>query len=85
MHTDDGAAALDRAVSARAFTTGSDIYFAHGEYRPGTPDGDELIAHEVAHVVQQRGAPDERAADRLAAGRRAGARGGGRRARHALG
>ena len=69
--------ALARAVSARAFTVGSDIFFAPGEYQPGTRDGDELIAHEVAHVVQQRGAPDERAADRLAAGRRAGARGRG--------
>ena len=59
VHTDDGAAALSRAVSARAFTVGSDIYFARGEYRPGTPDGNELIAHEVAHTVQQRGAPDE--------------------------
>jgi len=55
IHTDDGAAALSRAVSARAFTVGSDIYFARGEYRPGTPDGNELIAHEVAHTVQQQG------------------------------
>ena len=35
-----------------------DIFFASGEYRPDTPDGEALIAHEVAHVVQQRGAPD---------------------------
>jgi hypothetical protein len=57
VHTDDGAAALARAVSARAFTVGSDIFFAPGEYRPGSRDGDHLIAHEVAHVIQQRGAP----------------------------
>ena len=57
VHTGDGAAALARAVSARAFTVGTDIFFGSGEYRPGTPDGNQLIAHEVAHVAQQRGAP----------------------------
>jgi hypothetical protein len=57
VHTDDHAAALARAVSARAFAVGSDIYFGHGEYAPGTRSGDRLIAHEAAHVVQQRGAP----------------------------
>jgi len=57
VHTGEGAAALARAVSARAFTVGSDIFFAPGEYQPRTPAGKELIAHEVAHVVQQRGAP----------------------------
>lgn len=56
VHTDEAAAALARAVSARAFTVGSDIFFAHGEYEPGSPGGNELIAHELAHVVQQRGA-----------------------------
>ena len=57
VHTDDHAGALARAVSARAFTVGSDIFFAPGQYSPGTPGGNELIAHEVAHVAQQRGAP----------------------------
>lgn len=57
VHTGDGAAALARAVSARAFTVGNDIFFASGEYRPGSPSGNELIAHEVAHTIQQRGAP----------------------------
>jgi Domain of unknown function (DUF4157) len=57
VHTDSGAAALARAVSARAFTVGSDIFFGSGEYAPATPGGGELIAHETAHVVQQRGAP----------------------------
>jgi hypothetical protein len=57
VHTGDGAAALARAVTARAFTVGNDIYFARGEYRPGTSDGNQLIAHEVAHTIQQRGAP----------------------------
>ena len=57
VHTDDHAGALARAVSARAFTVGSDIFFAPGQYNPGTSSGNELIAHEVAHVAQQRGAP----------------------------
>jgi Domain of unknown function (DUF4157) len=57
VHTDDGAAALARAVSARAFTVGNDIYFARNEYQPRTPGGKELIAHEAAHTIQQRNAP----------------------------
>jgi len=56
VHTDDNADKLNRSVSARAFATGTDVYFAKGEYSPGSSDGDRLIAHELAHVVQQRGA-----------------------------
>lgn len=56
VHTDDTADQLNRSVSARAFATGTDVYFAKGEYSPGSADGDRLIAHELAHVVQQRGA-----------------------------
>lgn len=57
VHTDDTANSLANAVSARAFTTGSDVYFAKGEYNPGSSEGDRLLAHELSHVVQQRGAP----------------------------
>jgi hypothetical protein len=57
VHTDDGAAALARSVSARAFTVGNDIFFGPGEYQPTTPAGRELLSHELVHVVQQRGAP----------------------------
>jgi hypothetical protein len=57
VHTDTTADSLARSVSARAFATGSDVYFAQGEYQPGTKGGDSLIAHELTHVVQQRGAP----------------------------
>jgi hypothetical protein len=56
VHTDDTADTLNRSVSARAFATGTDVYFAKGEYNPGSAAGDRLIAHELAHVVQQRGA-----------------------------
>jgi Domain of unknown function (DUF4157) len=53
VHT--GAAAQDAAsaLGARALTAGTDILFRAGEYLPGTPGGDRLLAHELAHVVQQ--------------------------------
>ncbi len=57
VHADEHADTLARSVSARAFTTGADIFFAHGEYRPRTASGDALLAHELTHVVQQRGSP----------------------------
>jgi hypothetical protein len=55
-HTDAAATELAGRLEARAFTVGSDIAFGPGEYQPGTPVGDALIAHELAHVVQQGGA-----------------------------
>jgi hypothetical protein len=57
VHADERADALARSVSARAFTTGSDVFFARGEYQPTTATGDALIAHELTHVVQQRDSP----------------------------
>ena len=57
VHADESSDALAKSVSARAFTTGADLFFAQGEYRPGSSDGDQLLAHELSHVVQQRGAP----------------------------
>jgi hypothetical protein len=59
VHTDSTANALASSVSARAFTTGSDVYFGKGEYQPGSSEGNRLLAHELSHVVQQRGAPTE--------------------------
>jgi hypothetical protein len=56
IHTGPEAGQQARAEGASAFTTGTDIVFDRGEYRPGTPYGDALIAHELAHVMQQRGA-----------------------------
>jgi hypothetical protein len=56
VHSDGKAAELSSSLNARAFTIGRDIAFGAGEYRPGTLVGDALIAHELAHVVQQRGA-----------------------------
>jgi uncharacterized protein DUF4157 len=57
VHTGSTADSLNTAVAARAFATGTDVYFANDQYKPNTTDGDKLIAHELAHVVQQRGAP----------------------------
>jgi Domain of unknown function (DUF4157) len=57
VHDDDHADTLARSVQARAFATGSDVFFAKGEYQPNTSSGDKLLAHELSHVVQQRGAP----------------------------
>jgi hypothetical protein len=54
VHTGGAAAAASAKLQAEAFTSGRDIAFAPGQYRPGTPAGDRLIAHELAHVVQQR-------------------------------
>jgi hypothetical protein len=56
LHTDANAAHLSTELNARAFTVGENVAFATGEYKPGTPVGDALIAHELAHVVQQGGA-----------------------------
>jgi hypothetical protein len=53
VHTDAKAAKLSSSLNARAFTIGSDIAFGSGEYQPGALIGDTLIAHELAHVVQQ--------------------------------
>jgi hypothetical protein len=81
IHDDARAAEAARSVGAIAYTHGSDIVFAPGAFRPQTPDGLRLVAHELAHVVQQDGAmapsyqrfaigrpddPLERAADRAA-------------------
>jgi hypothetical protein len=40
------------AISARAYADGQHVHFAAGQYRPGTPDGDHLLAHELAHAIQ---------------------------------
>jgi len=55
IHSDNEADWLNRSLNAHAFTTGRDIYFSAGNYRPGTFDGDKLLAHELTHVIQQTG------------------------------
>jgi hypothetical protein len=53
VHRDAKAARAADAVNARAYVIGSDMVFGRGEYAPGTGSGRSLIAHELAHVVQQ--------------------------------
>ncbi|MGB1252491.1 MAG: DUF4157 domain-containing protein, partial [Candidatus Promineifilaceae bacterium] len=53
IHRDASSAELSSDLDARAFTVGNNIAFNSGEYNPGTPDGDRLLAHELTHTVQQ--------------------------------
>jgi hypothetical protein len=55
VHTDSHADQLNQSIQAKAFTTGQDVFFRQGAYDPGSRGGQELIAHELTHVVQQKG------------------------------
>jgi hypothetical protein len=55
IHTDTEADTLNKQLSAKAFTTGTDIFFRDGEYNHNSDDGKKLLAHELTHVVQQNG------------------------------
>jgi hypothetical protein len=55
VHTDSQSDQLNRSIQAKAFTTGKDIFFRQGEYNPSSRDGQELIAHELTHTIQQTG------------------------------
>jgi hypothetical protein len=81
VHHDGQADQSARAVQASAYTVGYNVVFANGQYRPETSEGRTLMAHELAHVVQQESAPPtstlklgaadsalERAADQAARG-----------------
>jgi len=54
IHTDNQADGLARHVHAKAFTLGTDVVFAAGQYQPQTKEGRNLMAHELTHVVQQQ-------------------------------
>jgi hypothetical protein len=56
VHTGADADTAARALGARAFAIGPDLFFRDGAYDPSSRDGQHLIAHEVAHVVQVPGA-----------------------------
>lgn len=55
VHTDDSAARMASQLGAHAFTVGEHVAFGAGNYAPGSLPGDALLAHELAHVVQQTG------------------------------
>jgi hypothetical protein len=79
VHTDHPACDSAKGVNARAYTVGHHVVFGSGEYEPGTKEGQNLLAHELTHVVQQQGGvhlkgeigqegdPYEREADAVAA------------------
>jgi len=56
VHTDAKAADSARALNALAYTVGRDIVFGAGHYAPDKSEGRGLVAHELAHVLQQSGA-----------------------------
>jgi hypothetical protein len=82
VHADAPSARSAAAVGARAYAVGTDVVFGAGSYAPASAEGRRLIAHELAHVVQQSGtspatlspslemgpaeAPEEREADAVA-------------------
>jgi hypothetical protein len=53
VHTDSKSDRLNKSIQAKAFTTGQDVFFRQGAYEPSSQGGQELIAHELTHVVQQ--------------------------------
>jgi len=55
VHTDAQSDQLNKSIQAKAFTTGQDVFFRQGAYVPSSRNGQELIAHELTHVVQQNG------------------------------
>lgn len=61
VHQGAEASDLNNRLSARAFTTGNDIFIGQGGLNPGSRGGKELLAHELTHVVQQGAAPARKA------------------------
>jgi hypothetical protein len=55
VHNDGQSDSLNKDLSAKAFTTGNDIFFQQGAYQPESSSGQQLLAHELTHVVQQGG------------------------------
>lgn len=55
VHTGADSDRMNKSIQAKAFTTGQDVFFREGAYDPGSRGGQELIAHELTHVVQQTG------------------------------
>jgi hypothetical protein len=56
LHTDNHAAKTAQSINAKAFTHGDNVVFGAGEYSSDSVEGKKLLAHELTHVVQQKGA-----------------------------
>jgi len=57
VHTGAKADQSARSIGAQAYTVGTDVVFSEGAYQPETPSGRHVLAHELAHVVQQKAGP----------------------------
>jgi hypothetical protein len=64
IHADDRASRSAREINALAYTVGRDVVFGAGQYKPGTREGNNLLAHELTHTIQQ-GASAALAEDQL--------------------
>ncbi len=60
VHADAKAAELSRTLGADAFTVGSNVFFGAGKFSPGNDSGNNLLAHELTHVVQQSSGANRR-------------------------
>jgi Domain of unknown function (DUF4157) len=58
VHTDSAAAQSAREVNAHAYTVGHNVVFGSGQFAPRTNEGQKLLAHELTHVLQQKGSGD---------------------------
>ncbi len=56
VHHNSESDQINQSIQAKAFTTGQDLFFKQGAYDPNSRSGQELLAHELTHVVQQNGA-----------------------------
>jgi len=56
IHNDSNSHQLSKKLNAQAFTVGNDIYFNKGKYNPTSSSGKHLLAHELTHTIQQKGA-----------------------------
>src|SRR5262249_46498352 len=65
VHTDSAANKSAHELGANAYTKGRNIVFAKGKYQPETVEGQERLAHELTHVIQQRRNRREGDSDRL--------------------
>ncbi|NOU87166.1 DUF4157 domain-containing protein [Paenibacillus sp. LMG 31460] len=55
IHNNAESTKLNESLGAEAFATGNDIFFREGRYNPESHQGQELLGHELTHVIQQRG------------------------------
>lgn len=55
VHTGPNAQQITQRIGAKSFAVGSHIVFAPGVYQPNSPTAKQMLKHEIAHTLQQRG------------------------------